>query len=424
MSASGLGRSLYVGLKADTKGFGRSLSAAEKRMKMFKNGVKILGTAVAASFAAMGAAALLFGKSAITAALEDQKSQIILAKTIKNNARARKGLIKDSEKTISALESQFHIVDDKLRPAFGKLVTATKSVSKSQKLIRVAIDVSAQSGKSLDSVVTALSRAYLGSNTALSKLGLGIDKAKLKTMTFDQIIKTLSQNTGGAGKAAAGSYQGAVDGLSIAWKNFQEGVGYKILPKLKTLLEYIQGKVVPWLGNVKKGFDDVGAPNTPATKLGKTIKTMATSFEDLFKALSSSDAKGSPSFLTTMASALTTIADAITTSTNAAKGFVNWAKKDGFWQNGVITLPSGRKFDVTPWTQDVPKSKPNATKSSGVNRSMTQIKPSSYNRGGDRNVTINLNGIVDAESARRSIENLMQKSSKRTGQVNLNGFIF
>jgi hypothetical protein len=38
--------------------------------------------------------------------------------------------------------------------------------------------------------------------------------------------------------------------------------------------------------------------------------------------------------------------------------------------------------------------------------------------------TINLNGIVDAESARRTIEKLMRESSLRSGTVQLNGSIF
>lgn len=37
------------------------------------------------------------------------------------------------------------------------------------------------------------------------------------------------------------------------------------------------------------------------------------------------------------------------------------------------------------------------------------------------NVTINLNGIIDAESARRSIEKLLQDSARRTGAINLVG---
>lgn len=43
------------------------------------------------------------------------------------------------------------------------------------------------------------------------------------------------------------------------------------------------------------------------------------------------------------------------------------------------------------------------------------------NNGSNGNVTINLNGIVDAESARRSIERLLQDSGRRTSAVNLVG---
>jgi len=427
--AGSIGRSISIGLSANTKNFARSLTSAEKNLKRFKHGVKVLGTAVAASFAAMGAAALLFGKSAISAALEDQKSQVLLAKTIKNNAKGRKGLIKDSEKTIQALESQYNIVDDKLRPAFSKLVIATKSVSKSQKLIRTAIDVSALSGKSLDAVVTALSRSYLGSNTALTKLGLGIDKAKLKTMSFDQVIAALTRKTGGAGKAAAGTYQGAVDGLSIAWTNFQESVGYKILPKLKGLLTYIKEDLLPWLGELKKGFTGTGQEEispklrsigkamgfepgkSKAFTLGESLRAMTDAFSLLFSSLTGAKNDGSLSTLDQLAISLTKIANAITSVTDAVAGGKSWWDK---WGGLVGTLTGADPGSFGPRNQSQgssyvpPASTPSARQTSAM--------------GG--NTTINLNGIVDAESARRSIEQLMRKSSLRTGTVNLNGSIF
>jgi uncharacterized protein with GYD domain len=424
--AGSIGRSISIGLSANTKNFAKGLKDSEKRMAHFKNAAKITGTAVATSFAAMGAAALFFGKMAVSAALEDQKAQSILSKTVRNNTKYRKGLVKDTEKTINALESQYNIVDDKLRPAFGKLVIATKSVSKSQKLIRTAIDVSALSGKSLDSVVTALSRAYLGSNTAIGKLGLGIDKAKLKTMTFDQILSTITKKTGGAGKAAAGTYQGAVDGLSIAWQNFQESVGYKILPKLGQLLKYIKTDLIPFLGEVKTGFDGIAKDkNSPAAKLGIALKTMVTAFSNLFTGLSGNQTSDGLSTLEQMAGALTTVANAITSVTNAVSGAAKWWNKDGFWQNGKLTLPGGHVVDVTPWGSSGNSSPSvgggNGSWSSYVTPSGgTNMQPASM--GG--NTVINLNGIVDAESASRAIQKLLQASSLRTGQVVVNRNLF
>jgi hypothetical protein len=429
MAFNGLGRSLYVGLKADTKSFGKSLSTAEKNLQRFKNGVKVLGTAVAASFAAMGAAALLFGKSAITAALEDQKSQVLLARTIKNNAKARKGLIKDSEKTVNALQNQFNITDDKLRPAFAKLVIATKSVSKSQKIIRTAIDISAQSGKSLDAEVSALSRAYLGSNTAVGKLGLGIDKAKLKTMKFTDIIKAAQKATGGAGKAQANTFQGSVDGLKIAWTEFQESVGYKILPKLGTLLTYIKTKLVPFLGVVRDGFDGIAKDkNSPAAKLGASIKTMFLAFQNLFNQIGGSKGKDAASSLELIATAFTKLADGITTTVNA------FASLKDMYKNipgplkyliehtpNLISIP---KYLSTPKGGNTPPPlNPNATPSDpfGIKGKPT-YKPTSMV--GTGNTTIVLNGIIDSEASRRVIEKVLQQSSLRTGNVVVNRKVF
>jgi len=46
------------------------------------------------------------------------------------------------------------------------------------------------------------------------------------------------------------------------------------------------------------------------------------------------------------------------------------------------------------------------------------IRPSNGSGG---NTVININGVIDAESARRSIEKLLQNSARRTGPINLIG---
>jgi len=427
-------------------------------MQMFKNTAKIVGTAVAASFTAMGAAALFFGKSAVTAAIEDDKAQKKLAKTIKNNTKVNAAYQHSIEKSVEALQNQFNIADDQLRPAFGKLITATKSVSKSQKIMRVALDVSAGTGKSLDTVVSALSRAYLGNNTALGKLGVGIDKTKLKGMSFDQLLKTLSGTMGGQAKEAANSYAGSVDGLKIAWSEFQESVGYMILPKLKGILEYIKNDLVPWLGELKDGFTGAKQetispqlrkvskamglnpdnPKSSAYGLGEAIKTMTISFGDLFKQMAGSDASKSTSTLEDLAISLTKIANAISAVTDAVGKAGHWYNnigKLGQWYPRLIVKLSGNNPDEETST---------STKASGgpVRRGRSYlvgengpemfvpsgaggIRTASQTRGmGYGSTVINLNGIVDAESARRTIEKLMRESSLRSGTVNLNGSIF
>lgn len=454
--ASQLGRSLYVGLKADTKGFGKSLSQAEKRMQMFKNTAKIVGTAVAASFTAMGAAAIFFGKNAVEAAIEDDKAQKQLAKTIKNNTKVTKTYQHTIEKSVDALQDQFNITDDKLRPAFSKLITATKSVSKSQKIMRVALDVSAGTGKSLDSVVSALSRAYLGNNTAIGKLGVGIDKTKLKGMSFDQLLGTLNKTMGGQAAEAAGSYAGQLEGLKIAWSEFQEGVGYKLLPYLKNLLTWVREEFFPFLGDVKAGFNgtfnDKITPKIQAmgramgltpegqpagVTLGESLKTMATAFSELFTSLSSKGPSGA-SALDTFAVALTNIANAVTSIVTAFQNLKKiWDKipEPLKWLNDH-TLNVGT---LGKWlTTD--RSDSTSTKASGgpvrggrpylvgengpemfVPSGAGGIRTASQTRGMLGSTVININGVLDADSARRSIEYVLQNSGKRLGAINLTG---
>jgi hypothetical protein len=453
--AGSIGRSISIGLSANTKNFAKSLKSAEKNMDRFKHAAKVAGTAIASAFAAMGVAALAFGKSALTAAIEDEKAQKLLAKTVKNNTKVTKAYQHTIEKSVTALQDQFHITDDKLRPAFSKLITATKSVSKSQKIMRTALDVSAGTGKDLDVVVGALSRAYLGNNTAIGKLGVGIDKAKLKGMSFDQLMKTLGKTMGGQAKEAANSYTGQLEGLKIAWSEFQEGVGYELLPYLKNLLIWVKGEFFPFLGDVKAGFGGTYKDNvTPKIKsmgramgltpdgkpagvtLGESLKRMADSLAELFKKLGGAETGKTTTTLEDLAAAMTKLADGITAVTNAVSkagdvdAFIRrWNARITNWILPGADMPEGQSTSTQASGGPVRGGRPYLVGENGpemfVPSGAGGIRTASQTRGmGYGSTVINLNGIVDAESARRSIERLMRQSSLRTGTVNLNGSIF
>ena len=63
--------------------------------------------------------------------------------------------MQQNDKFIDTLSNQVGIVDDDLRPAMGQLVRATGDTAKSQKLLRLALDASAVSGKPLNTVARA-----------------------------------------------------------------------------------------------------------------------------------------------------------------------------------------------------------------------------------------------------------------------------
>jgi hypothetical protein len=80
-----------------------------------------------------------------------------------------------------------------------------------------------------------LSRAYLGNNAALSRLGVGISKADLKAGKFEDIIGQLETTFKGAATQAANTFQGSIDKLAVASANASEIIGTGLIDALKNL---------------------------------------------------------------------------------------------------------------------------------------------------------------------------------------------
>jgi hypothetical protein len=200
--------------------------------KMTKN-VKKLAGALGLAFG--GQAILAYGKKAVRAAAEDEKAQKQLALALKNVGLGRDAA--SSEEYIQRLQSEFGILDDKLRPAYQTLAVATQNTNEAQRLLNLSLDISAATGKDLASVTGALSRAYLGNNAALSRLGVGISKADLKAGKFEDIIGQLETTFAGAATQSANTFQGSIDKLAVASANASEIIGTGLIDALKGLGE-------------------------------------------------------------------------------------------------------------------------------------------------------------------------------------------
>ena len=204
---------------------GRAFRQAETATNSLDKAITSLSKKLTGAFSAYKV--IQFAKDSAKAFAEDQKAAAVLANTLKN---VNQGFATDTVNNyIARTEALYGVLDDKLRPAFSTLVVATKDAAKSQKLLQTPLDVSAGTGKDLESVATALSKAYLGNNTALQRLGVGLSAATLKGQSFDQIITTLNQNFAGAAATAADTYQGKIDKLNVAFNNMKETIGKGIL---------------------------------------------------------------------------------------------------------------------------------------------------------------------------------------------------
>jgi len=209
------------------KAFKQAETATDKLTRNVKNLAGTFGLA-------FGTAAVLnYAKTSIKAAADDQKAQKQLALALENVGLARD--VASTEQYISRLQSEFGILDDLLRPAYQRLAVATQNSAESQRLLNLALDISASTGKDVNAVTVALSRAYLGNNTALTRLGVGLSKADLKTKSFEEITTQLADTFEGSAKAAAQTFSGQLAILSTGAAEASEIIGTGLIDSLKLL---------------------------------------------------------------------------------------------------------------------------------------------------------------------------------------------
>lgn len=205
-----------------TKGSQKSLSNLEDGAKKISSGINktlgLIGVGFSLNFLVDQF------KDATKAAIEDQKSVVLLTQALENNLDATQAQVDEVERYINKTQIATSVTDDKLRPAFAKLAIATKDTGRAMDLMTVALDVSAGTGKNLDTVVQAMSRALAGNETALLRLVPSIKGA-------DDPMAALASTFAGAAEAAANTDPYAR--MQIIFGELQEQIGYALLPILE-----------------------------------------------------------------------------------------------------------------------------------------------------------------------------------------------
>jgi tetratricopeptide (TPR) repeat protein len=225
------------GIQKAIKSFKQLETASDKVKFVLKAGA----VAGAAAFAALGAAALQAGQALVgfaRMAADDEKGQKQLALSIRASTKATDAQIASVEDYIDVTQRAVGVADDELRPSYARIIRSTRDFDKAQRLLNLALNVSAGTGKPLRAVTEALSKAYDGSNTALTRLGLGYDKVKLKGMDFNDIQKDLEKRFSGSALANAQTFEGTMARFRITIDELKESLGQAVLPYLKRLAEY------------------------------------------------------------------------------------------------------------------------------------------------------------------------------------------
>jgi hypothetical protein len=428
-------RTLKLNLLADVDKFGKGLDKAGRDAQGFGGKVSKYGKIAAGALAAVGAAAALMavklGVDAVKGAAEDELSQKKLAKALQNTTGATDDQIASTEKYISKQQLAFGIADTKLRPALATLARATGDVTKAQQLNNLAIDISAATGKDLETVSLGLAKAYNGNIGALTRLGIPLDENIIKTKDFDAAAAELTKLFGGSAKANTETLQGKLAILKETFAELQEGVGVKLIPVLKNLLDSIMKVSKAFSGEDPDGLSararelkgDVGDGGEGS--LGRSLKNLSDAFGNLFGVIVE-DGNPATDTMTEFATALNNVAGGINA---VAKAFA--AGRTAF--EFVRTL--GGNFDpnlVSPTNKlgRIPGKAAGGSVMGGQAYRVGEFGSEIFVPSGSGSIrkdpgasgnTFIFNGVIDGESARRSIERLLQSSARRTGAVNFAG---
>ena len=211
--------------------------------KFANRSAKAFGVAAAAS----AAFATKIGVDAVQAAMNDQKSQALLASTLRNTVGATDAAIAGTEQYITALQKEVSVADDELRPALATLARATGDVASAQSLLGTALNVSAGTGRDLQTVTLALARASNGNLGALTRLGVQFDANTIKSKNFNKAVDILNNTFKDQANVRAKTLEFRLKGLQIAYGEILETLGYALLPVIEQFAGVISTKVLPQL---------------------------------------------------------------------------------------------------------------------------------------------------------------------------------
>jgi hypothetical protein len=219
-------------------------------------------------------------KESVKAAAEDNKSQKLLALQLATTVHATKAQTKATEEYLGKLSMSVGIVDDLLRPALANAVRGTGSLAGGQKLLGIALDGAAATGKPLNAVLMALTKAQNGQTKSLYMLAPQLKKTKGNVDDFAASVK-------GAAQANADPFAR----MQVAIDELKEKFGRLLLPMVIKFVDYLTKTVVP---AVSQFLDQVG---NPKTDVGKTFldikKAVAATFDgvrDFFALFGGGDA--------------------------------------------------------------------------------------------------------------------------------------
>jgi hypothetical protein len=380
-------RTLKLSILADVDDLKKKLGEADKAVENNSSKISEFGKKAAAAFAVAAAAAVAYGTKlavdGVKAAIEDEAAQLRLAAALRSATGATDDQIKATEAYILKTSLATGVADDQLRPALQRLAVSTKDTDEAQKLLNLSLDIAKGRGLALETVANALGRAQDGNTTALGRLGLGLSKAELSTLSFTQVQEKLSQLYGGAAAANAETFQGKIDRLKVGFDEAKESLGVALLPAVEQFITFLNTTGIPALNAFIAGLTGDQGLSAGLAQSQKGAETFGKAIGGLADIL-----KGFINFVREVVGGLTELA-------NQAIRFVNIIKPGA--DVGYITNIS-----------------PSASQAGMLGAAPLPAVPANTRESRTATVTNITVQAVDSEGAARAVAKVINQSSSRS----------
>ena len=375
-------RTLSLKILADIDDLKNKLNQADNAVETNSEKISAFGKKAAAAFAVAAAAAVAYGTKlavdGVKAAIEDEQAQLRLAAALRSATGATEGQIKATEDFILQTSLATGVADDQLRPAMQRLAVSTKDTEEAQRLLSLALDISKGRGLDLEQVANALGRAQDGNTASLGRLGLGLSKAELSTLSFTEIQTKLSDLYGGAAATNAETFQGKIDRLKVGFDEAKESLGTALLPQVEKFITFLNDTGIPALNAFIAGLTGDEGLNAALTETQQGAASFGRTIASISGIIS-----GFITFLREAIGLVVSLANELIRVVNIIPGVNIGALPNPAPSAGRSSLPS------------VP-TRPNGGYTTG---------------GGVTNITVN---AIDGEGAARAVASVLNQSAARS----------
>lgn len=237
------------------QGVRNSLNSLKTSVKDLEPAFKSLATVGGAAFGSITAIATKGLYDYMGAAREMKIANLTLTNTLdtlsnrelKNlakqmgNSKDVLGSLKGAMDAVGKSAVQLGMDDEEASKAFAKLFSVTKNVTQSQKEIKLAMDLAAFSGRTLEDATQALVNVHAGKATVLREFGFSIKDVA----TEEEALALVSSRVKGSAEELASPLKI----IKIEMQNISEAIGASLKPhfdKLMAVIKPMIDRFVEW----------------------------------------------------------------------------------------------------------------------------------------------------------------------------------